>query len=213
MLHNSKRKKKENLMKTFASFERKKQVSLMWGSIGLFLLLAFDQITKLLAYTLLRTKGAFILIPGVFELRYLENQGAAFGMLKNMQWIFIFFALMITIGAVWFYIRMPMEKKFFPLRILCVTLVAGALGNMIDRILHKYVIDFLYFSLINFPIFNVADIYVCASTAVFLVLTLIYYKEEDFDSIMGKKSEQEYVSEIIEKIQESRQNLSSHNQK
>lgn len=175
----------------------------MWGSIGLFLLLAFDQLTKILAYICLRTGGTVVLIPGVFEFRYLENQGAAFGMMKNMQWIFILFALIITVGAVWFYIRMPMEQKFQPLRILCVTLTAGAIGNMIDRILHKYVIDFLYFSLIDFPIFNVADIYICVSTAIFLVLTLIYYKEEDFDRIMGKKSQKEYVSEIIEKIQKS----------
>ena len=66
------------------------------------------------------------------------------------------------------------------------------------------VIDFLYFSLINFLIFNVEDIYVCVSTGMFLLLLLFYYKEEDLERIMGKKSKQEYVSDIIEKIQESK---------
>lgn len=188
----------------FSSLKRKKQVSLIWGGIALILLLVFDQITKYLAYTVLRTEGPFVLIPGVFELRYLENQGAAFGMMKNMQWIFILFALVISAAAIFIYPRIPMEQKFKPLRILCMTLTAGAWGNMIDRILHKFVIDFLYFSLIDFPIFNVADIYVCVSTAVFLLLTLFYYKEEDFDRMLGRKSQQEYVSDIIEKIQESK---------
>lgn len=191
------------MLHNFGNIGRKKQVSFMWGGIGLFLLITFDQLTKYLAYAVLRTGGPFVLIPGVFELRYLENRGAAFGMMEHMQWLFILFALAITAAAVYFYLRMPMEKKFQPLRILCATLAAGALGNMIDRILHKYVIDFLYFSLIDFPIFNVADIYVCVSTAVFLLLTLFYYKEEDFDRIMGKKSQQEYVSDIIDKIQKS----------
>ena len=75
---------------------------------------------------------------------------------------------------------------------------------MIDRILHHFVIDFLYFSLIEFPIFNVADIYVCVSTGIFLLLLLFYYKEEDLERIMGKKTKQEYVSDIIDKIQESK---------
>lgn len=183
---------------------RKKQISLLWGGIGLILLLALDQLTKYLAYTVLKGSGPVVLFPGVFEFRYLENQGAAFGMMENMQWIFILFALVISAAAFWIYLRMPVERRLLPLRILCVTLTAGALGNMIDRILHHFVIDFLYFSLIEFPIFNVADIYVCVSTGIFLLLLLFYYKEEDLERIMGKKTKQEYVSDIIDKIQESK---------
>ena len=153
---------------------RKKQISLLWGGIGLILLLALDQLTKYLAYTVLKGSGPVVLFPGVFEFRYLENQGAAFGMMENMQWIFILFALVISAAAFWIYLRMPVERRLLPLRILCVTLTAGALGNMIDRILHHFVIDFLYFSLIEFPIFNVADIYVCVSTGIFLLLLLFY---------------------------------------
>lgn len=186
------------------SLTRKKQISMLRGSIGLLLLIVLDQLSKYLAYTALKDKDPVVLIPGVFEFHYLENQGAAFGMLENMQWIFILFALVISAAAVWLYLRIPLERKLLPLRILCVTLTAGAIGNMIDRILHHFVIDFLYFSLINFPIFNVADIYVCTSTVVFLLLLLFYYREDDLDRIMGKKSKQEYVSDIIEKIQESR---------
>ena len=57
---------------------------------------------------------------------------------------------------------------------------AGAVGNMIDRVSQGYVVDFLYFKLINFPVFNVADIYVTVSVVCFAVLILFYYKEDDF---------------------------------
>lgn len=174
------------------------------GALSLILLLGADQLTKLLAYRTLKFDGPLTLIPGVFELHYLQNEGAAFGMMRNMQWIFILFALIITTAAVWFYFRLPDNRRFLPLRILCITLSAGALGNMIDRLIHRYVIDFLYFTLIDFPIFNVADIYVCVSTAVFLLLLFFYYKEDDFLALQGKKTKQEYVSDIIDKIQESK---------
>lgn len=182
-----------------------KRNSLFLGLLGLFLLLAADQLTKWLAYEILRPQGPVVLLPGIFELHYLENQGAAFGMMENMQWIFILFALLMCAAALVCYIRLPMEHRFWPLRILCVTLAAGALGNMIDRIVHHYVIDFLYFSLIDFPIFNVADIYVCVSTGILLLLLLFVYKDEDFQILMGKKTKQEYFRDIQKKIEESRE--------
>lgn len=217
MLHNT-LNKKESPARQFnrtgnSVSERKKQISMIWGGIGLLLLLFLDQLTKYLAYTILKPNGSVVLLPGIFELHYLENQGAAFGMMENMQWIFILFALLISAAAIWLYFHIPMERKFIPMQILCITLTAGAIGNMIDRILHGYVIDFLYFSLINFPIFNVADIYVCVSTAAFLILILFYYTEEDFDRMMGKKSRKEYVSDIIEKIQESQRGDSNERRK
>lgn len=175
------------------------------GLLGLLALLAADQLTKLLAYTFLRPNGPVELLPGVFELHYLENQGAAFGMMEHMQWIFILFALVMTFAAGFVYLRLPLERRFLPLRILCVTLSAGALGNMIDRLAHRYVIDFLYVSLIDFPIFNVADIYVCVSTAVLLILLLFVYKDEDFELLLGRKTKQDYVRDLKNKIEESRE--------
>lgn len=178
--------------------------SCLKGFAGLLLLLALDQATKLGASLFLKESGPVTLIPGVFQLRYLENRGAAFGMLENMQWIFVVFALVITAAAVWFYLRIPPTARYRILRVLCVALSAGALGNMLDRLLHGYVIDFFYFQLIDFPIFNVADIYVCVSVAVLLLVCLFYYKEEDFARLQGKKSREDYVNELIDKIQESK---------
>lgn len=180
----------------------KNRTALM-GLLGLAGLLAVDQLTKLAASVFLKQGGPLAVIPGVFQFQYLENRGAAFGMLENMQWIFVLFALAITAAAFWFYLRIPPKRRFGILRVLCVTLSAGALGNMIDRLFHGYVIDFLYFVLIDFPIFNVADIYVCVSTAALLISLLFYYKEEDFQQIQGKKTKKDYVNDIIDKIQES----------
>lgn len=178
--------------------------ALLHGGCLFLALLAIDQITKYLAYRTLRVHGPKVLILNVFELHYLENRGAAFGMMRNMQWLFVVFALVITAITIWFYVRLPREQRFLPLRLVCIALASGAAGNMIDRVFHGYVIDFLYISLIDFPIFNVADIYVCVSTAVFLLLILFIYKEEDFHRIQGKKTKQEYLNDLMDKIQESR---------
>ena len=78
----------------------------------------------------------------------------------------------------------PQERKFLPLDILCVLLLSGAIGNFIDRVSQSYVVDFIYFSLIDFPIFNVADCYVSISAVLLFILVLFYYKEEDLKGIL-----------------------------
>ena len=88
--------------------------------------------------------------------------------------------------------------------IITTFVAAGAIGNFIDRMMLSYVRDFLYFKLIDFPIFNVADIYVCVSTGMFLLLILFYYNDEDFNRLRGKRGRQEYLKELKDKIEESR---------
>ena len=90
-------------------------------------------------------------IDGVFQLFYLENRGAAFGMLDNRQGFFIAVAAVMCIAAAYVYWRLPLSRHFHFMRMICVLIAAGSAGNMIDRLLHGYVIDFLYFSLIDFP--------------------------------------------------------------
>ena len=109
------------------------------------LLIAADQLTKWLAYVFLRGKGAVPVVRGVLELLYLENNGAAFGILKHRQILLALLAVLISAAAFWFYHRMPASGKFLWLRICCVMLCAGALGNMIDRLVHRFVIDFIFF--------------------------------------------------------------------
>lgn len=139
-----------------------------------------DQATKMAAIMHLKDKPPVQVIPGVFEFQYLENSGAAFGLFPNGQLFFVAIAAAILIFGKIFYSRLPASKRYFPLKACIVCIAAGALGNMIDRVAHGYVVDFLYFSLIHFPVFNVADIYVTAATAVLFLLVMFYYKEEDF---------------------------------
>lgn len=146
-----------------------------------------DQITKYLAVVHLKEKEAYVLWDQVFQLEYLENRGAAFGMLQNQQIFFFFSVILISAVVVWFYFRVPMEKKFLPLRLCAVFIMAGAYGNFIDRLRLGYVIDFFYFKLIDFPVFNVADIYVTISTIVFCLLLFFYYKEEDLERIIRSR--------------------------
>ncbi|MBQ6469742.1 MAG: signal peptidase II [Lachnospiraceae bacterium] len=148
-----------------------------------------DQITKILAVRSL-SSGPYVLIPGVFEFRYLENHGMAFSLLQNQMAFFYIGTVVFFAAAVFFWFRLPSGKKMRPLRILIIFLLAGGIGNFIDRVRFQYVRDFLYFSLIDFPIFNVADMYVTVAAIVLVVLILFYYKDEDFNGIFpGKKKE------------------------
>ena len=141
-----------------------------------------DQYTKVLAVKHL-ADGPIPLIEGVFELKYLENRGAAFGMLQNQQTFFFIVTVITLILITILYIRMPHTKRYIPLRICLVSIVAGAIGNMIDRVTLKYVIDFFYFKLIDFPIFNVADIFATCASILLILLLFVYYKEDDIDEI------------------------------
>lgn len=145
-----------------------------------------DQVTKRLAIIHLKDQEPLVLIKNVFQLDYLENRGAAFGLFQNQRVFFLLSVVVICIIAVWFYVRVPLEKKFLPLRLCAVFIVAGALGNCIDRVTLNYVVDFLYFKLIDFPVFNVADIFVTVSTFALALLIFFYYKEEDFERILHR---------------------------
>ena len=146
--------------------------------VGVFL----DQFTKYLATTQLMEQSLPI-IEGVFRLQYLENRGAAFGLFQNQQTFFLIVGMITLILMGYLYVKIPHTKRFLLLRICMMSITAGAIGNMIDRIRLQYVIDFLYFELIDFPIFNVADIFATVATFALIFLFLFYYKEEDMDLI------------------------------
>ena len=140
-----------------------------------------DQVTKHLAVVHLKLQREIVLIRGVFELRYLENRGAAFGLFQNRQMFFVCAAVVIFLLIGFFYGSIPGGLKFLPMRICAVLICAGAVGNLIDRIRYQYVVDFFYFSLIDFPIFNVADCYAVIACVLFAYLILFFYKEEELE--------------------------------
>ncbi len=153
-------------------------------------LTALDQWTKRLAVTHLMGKDPFVIWEGVFELLYSENRGAAFGILQGRQGFFLLVAALVFAVSLYVFWKAPTgTKRFFPLELCLTVILAGAAGNLIDRVSQGYVVDFLYFKLIDFPIFNVADCYVTIATAVLFVLCLFYYKEEELDALMPSKKE------------------------
>lgn len=149
--------------------------------------IVLDQYTKALAVERLKGEKPFVIIENIFQLHYLENRGAAFGMFQNQRTFFIISFVIVMMAVLWIYRRLPAAKRFLPIYISGVLLVAGAFGNMIDRLRLGYVVDFFYFELIDFPIFNVADIFVVAGVLLLAVVILFVYDEEEVDHIISLK--------------------------
>lgn len=160
----------------------------VWA-LGSALLVALDQSTKAYVTAHLKGQPPVVLVKGVFEFLYSENRGAAFGMMQGRQGFFFVIGILVLAAAIFVMCRMPdwSNRRYHFLKICTIMITAGAIGNMIDRVSQGYVVDFLYFSLINFPIFNVADIYVTTSTALLLILLLFYYREEELDIFRLRK--------------------------
>ena len=157
-------------------------------------LVGFDQWTKYLATATLKGTSGKEVIPNIFSFYYSENRGAAFGMLHGKQVFLMITTMLILIGILYLYMKVPTKKRYIPIHIICITLVSGAIGNFIDRFLLGYVVDFLYFKLIDFPIFNVADCYVTISAACLVFFFLFYYKEDELDFLFVKKEKKESVT-------------------
>lgn len=146
-----------------------------------------DRYTKILAVTNLKGRPPHILIKGVLEFYYSENTGAAFSILQGKQWFFYIITVLVLFVICYIVFKLPFEKKYMPLFYILCFIFSGAVGNFIDRVMYAYVVDFIYIRLIDFPIFNVADMYISIATAVLIICLLLLYKEEDFSFIRKKE--------------------------
>ncbi len=174
-------------MKANGIGKRIKQVAVwLMATAGL---VAIDQLVKLWTISTLKEKPAIVLWPGVFELTYVENRGAAFGILQNQQWLFTILTIAMIVGLAYVYFRLGPEKKFRLTKVCSIVVMAGAIGNLLDRVLRHFVVDTFYFKWIDFPVFNVADCYVVVFGILFC-LTAFFQKEllEDIaDELKGRK--------------------------
>jgi signal peptidase II len=194
--------------------KKKSNKTMLLGLLAILLLVAIDQFTKYLATAFLAGNASAVLLPGVFELRYLENRSAAFGFdfitflqdkfpiayftahpdvfLSVKMGIFAVLTIAVCVLLLSVFWRVPEhDRRFAAMDVILIAFIAGAVGNCIDRVTRGYVVDFFYFSLIDFPIFNVADIYVTVSAFFIVVLGLFYYKEEDFERIFPPKKKKD----------------------
>ncbi len=153
-------------------------------SIPVFLILiALDQITKMLAVEHLKGQPPVDIIKDVLQLTYVQNTGAAWGLMDGWKVFFIIITSIMLIAIIFIYVITPMDKKYNIMRALLVILASGAVGNLIDRIVNGYVHDFIYFKIIDFPVFNVADICVTVSMFTLMILVIFKYKDDDFKFI------------------------------
>ncbi|MFD3157418.1 signal peptidase II [Haloimpatiens sp. FM7330] len=144
--------------------------------IIIFLGILVDRLTKIWATNSLSKIGEIKIIENYFSFYYLENKGAAFGILKN-KLFFLSIITLVVLGIMIYYIVVKKPKSTI-LRWSLSLIIAGAVGNFIDRIYYKYVIDFIllhYKDIYYYPVFNVADILVCIGT----FLLIIYLIKED----------------------------------
>ncbi len=146
--------------------------------IAVIILVGLDQWTKYLTILHLKQRPDDIqIIEGIFELTYVENTGAAFGMLKNGVIFLIVIVSIVIIAVIVYKRKIPRTRYYRPLHILTVFILAGAFGNLIDRIRLRYVVDMFHFYWFEFPVFNVADIYVTCSAILLMILLLTKYKD------------------------------------
>jgi signal peptidase II len=146
--------------------------------VFILLVIALDRFTKIWAFNHLYMNNNIVIIKGFFELSYLENRGAAWGILQNQTIFLVVISLIIILGIVGFYIKY--RPKSLMLRLSLSLIIGGALGNMYDRVFNKFVIDFIYFhynNVYSFPTFNVADMSVVVGT--FLLAIYILRNEKD----------------------------------
>ena len=158
--------------------------------IAVVILVCFDQLTKYLVKTNFELGGTKMLIDGVLRFRYIENIGMAWSLLEGKQILFAVITPIVIFFLGKTFICLPEEKRYTPIRVLCVFITAGAIGNLIDRVWNGEtlftggVVDFIDVYIINFPVFNVADIYVSCSEIALILLLIFLYRDEDFKIII-----------------------------
>lgn len=148
-----------------------------------------DQLVKHWAFTTLQAQHTIPLIENVFRLTYIENRGAAFSMFARFDSRWIFVALAVVISII---IGVVLSKKIMQTatgRWSLVLIAAGAIGNAIDRVVRGFVVDMFDFRLINFPVFNVADIFICVGGVLFIIYFMFQYKEPHKPESDGEKHE------------------------
>ena len=134
------------------------------------LILVLDQGTKIWAAEVLTAKP-LVLIPGALELTYLENRGAVWGLMQGWRIVFLIATVVFLCVLLWFYSKQ--KKNMTKLsRVILALLFSGAVGNLIDRAVLGYVRDMIFVSLINFPVFNVADSAITIAAALLIIETV-----------------------------------------
>lgn len=157
-----------------------KWLSRIVSLICLLMLFGLDQWSKYAAVKHLKDQMPVTFFGDRFELFYLENHGAAWGILSGKTSLLIAVTVIVLVVLCILYDRIPLDNHYLLLKTCIILIASGAIGNMLDRGLHQYVIDFLYVKMIDFPVFNVADIYVTVGAFLLAFAIIFFYEDKDF---------------------------------
>ena len=148
---------------------------------AILVMIAVDQAVKHWAFTVLQPQHTIPLIENVFHLTYIENRGAAFSMFASFdsRWIFVALAAVITLAICYALSKKLMQTALG--RWSLVLIAAGAVGNAVDRVARGFVVDMFDFRLIHFPVFNVADIFICVGGVLFVIYFMFQHKDKPND--------------------------------
>lgn len=162
------------------------------------ILVGIDQLTKIWAVAALAGGNGtvsgtadMLIWPDVFHLHYTPNTGAAWGILSGKQALLIIVTSIIIIGMLFYIRQFPKTRWGNWGRFAFVLIISGAIGNWIDRLFLGYVRDFLYFVLINFPVFNVADMFVVVGVGLLMIVLLFGDLEEKKNNLEMDNTEEE----------------------
>ncbi len=148
------------------------------SAIIVIVLVILDQITKWQALTKLKPIKNTVVIKGFLDFTFVENRGAAFGILSGRRIFFILLTVVVAAGILYSFYKLPKTREYNWLKCGLVLVLSGAIGNVIDRAVRGYVVDFLEVTFIKWPVFNLADIYVVVACFI-LFLSLFVIKEEE----------------------------------
>lgn len=149
------------------------------SAIIVIVLVILDQITKWQALTKLKPIKNTVVIKGFLDFTFVENRGAAFGILSGKRVFFILLTVVVAAGIIYSFYKLPKTREYNWLKCGLVLVLSGAIGNVIDRTVRGYVVDFLEVTFIKWPVFNLADIYVVVGACFILFLSLFVIKEEE----------------------------------
>jgi len=140
-------------------------------------MIVLDQVLKFFAVTKLRPIGSIPLIENVFHLTFARNTGAAFSILRGKQVFLIILTSIVILSLIFLMAKSMKENNNKFLTLSLALIIGGAIGNLIDRIRLDYVVDYLDFTLINFPIFNAADVFIVVGTGLLALMVIVFNVE------------------------------------
>ena len=141
------------------------------------LLIIIDQISKWLIVQNFDLYEGKVLIPGFFSLFYIQNKGAAWGIFEGKMVFFYIITVLVVGYLVYTFHKYPIKSKLVGYSFSLI--LAGAIGNFIDRLLNGFVVDMFRLDFINFPIFNVADVCLTIGVALMIIHVLFFEENEE----------------------------------